>query len=307
MFEAVALALEIGVEGGFQCGDGLLGSGEGGEIAEMPGSERNHHESDAVGGDEVGAVGAVDIVTGGRSAGAVDLYLGEVAERSGGREGDVFEGEHDVRPGPGGGAAVDCRRDREGGVQSGGDIPCGQYVVHHTVMVAGAGDLREAECGVDGVVHGGPAVAAPEEFQCDDVRAQCGERVVAHPGPAARVGHQDSVARPGCGDQAPDDVLAGLAAQIEADRPLTPVEAGPVDGCSGAGERPAAGIGGSAERVDPDDLGAELAQREPAQGGGDETRDLDDPESGEWAVGSVFGCCHAGSPSIVSAAELGGS
>jgi len=51
------------------------------------------------------------------------------------------------------------------------------------------------------------------------------------------------------------------------------------------GHGPARRVGGTAVRVDPDDLRAELRERHPAERRGDEGRDLNDPQAREGSVG----------------------
>ena len=111
----------------------------------------------------------------------------------------------------------------------------------------------------------------------DQVGPQPGQRVVGMPLPPSDIGDQHAAV----GDQPLHQILPFGRAHVGGDRTLALVQPGPVDAVAVVGERPAVVVGGAADRVDADHLGAELGQRHPGQRHRDEAGDLDDPHPGQ--------------------------
>src|SRR5690606_28361168 len=99
----------------------------------------------------------------------------------------------------------------------------------------------------------------------DDIVAQRAQRLVAHPAPAARIGDQDAAALARRRDQPPHQLPAFGTAQITGDRALSAIEPRPVDALARLGHRPAVLVARPADRVDADDLRAELGEGQAAQ------------------------------------------
>ncbi|RFZ08889.1 hypothetical protein DE4381_02078 [Mycobacterium marinum] len=167
----------------------------------------------------------------------------------------------DLSSRPGLVAAAQRGNHGERGVEPTTNVPRGQHMVDRAGMVGRTGDERESGRRVDGVVHPGTAVSPSQQLQMDDVRTRGGQYFVAEPGQAG-IGHHDSVAFQ---DEALDQPLSCCRAQIDGGRTLALVQPGPVDRCAAGRQGPAADIGGTADRVDADNLRTQLAQRHAAQ------------------------------------------
>ena len=157
------------------------------------------------------------------------------------------------------------------------DIPRGQNVIHRCGELGGTRHQRKPDPGVDGVVHAGAAVGAAGHLDVDQVGPQPSQRVVRMPLPSCDIRDQYAAVR----DQPLHQVLAFLRAEVGRHGALALVQARPVDAVAVAGDRPAVVVGRTADRVDADHFGPELAQRHPRQRHRDETGDLDDPHPGQ--------------------------
>ena len=300
----VGLGTEVGAGGRLEGVNGVPGPGHPRQVVEMPGGQGDHHHTAPVGGGEVPAERAVDVVADGGPGGPVELRLGEVAQRAGGGQCDVVQREHDASAPAGPLPLADGGDHRQSRVEARGDVPGRQGVVDHlpgalstalsavlsTALPAVlSGDRGEPEGGVDGVVDPGAAVATSEQFEGDDIGSDRGQTLMAHPLPAGGVGHEDPRALPGRGDEVPERLPALVGTEVEGHRGLAPVETGPVDRGSARGERPAVHVRRAAHRVDADDLGAELGEREPAQGRGHEAGEFDHADAAERSRLAGFG------------------
>jgi len=91
--------------------------------------------------------------------------------------------------------------------------------------------------------------------------------------------------------------LAALGArQVQGDGLLALVQPLPIEARSIGGERPAAEVGTPADIVEPDHLGAQLRQIEPAGRAGDEGRTLDYGEAFEQVVHGGVSCLRLACP-----------
>ena len=249
-----------------------------GQVGEVPGGDRDHHDPLAVAGREVTGEAAVEMVADPGPVGAGQLGLGQEAEMPGHRQRDVLQGQRDPAAFPGEPPAPLGGQQADRGVEPARHVPGGQHVVHRPLVPLGTGDQREPEPGVDGVVDGGAPVVVAQYLQVDQVGPGLDQVVVAEPGPADRVGQHDPAARPGGGHQVGQEALALGVAEVQRDRLLALVQPGPVDAGPGRGQGPAVLVARAADRVDPDDLGTELGQGQAAQRRGHEAGDLQDPE-----------------------------
>ncbi len=173
MIESVCVGREVSAQRLLDRIDGFGGFGEPHQIPEMPWGEGDDHETSTVAGLEIGAVGSVNVVAGGRPRVTVHLGFGQIPQ--GARDGQcgVLQRQGDTRTSPRLVAATHRRRDRQRRIDSADDIPCGQNMIHHTgrfaVLIERAGDRGKAEARVDGVVDAGCAVGAAEQFQGDHI------------------------------------------------------------------------------------------------------------------------------------------
>ena len=284
----VALVGEIGSEGNSQRGNGVRRCGHLGEVTEVPAGERDDHERDAVAAGELLTVLAEDRVADPLPRRAVDHHLGQEAEVSRRRERDVLQRDADPLAHARGVAVPQRRGDGECGVRPARDVPGGQHVVDRARQSDRAGDQRETDARVDGVVDPGASVRAAGYLDVDEVRAHSHQGVVRMPLASSHIGDQDAAV----GDQALDEVLPVLRAHVHGDGTLALVESGPVDAVAVLGHRPAVIVGGAADRVDADDLGTQLRQRHAGQRHRDEAGDLDDPHSGQ-RTGGIRSISHA--------------
>ena len=135
---------------------------------------------------------------------------------------------------------------------------------------------------------------AAQHLKMNQVRALGDERVIRQPGQARGVGHHNAVA---FDDQPLNQFLPVGGAQIDGGRTLSLVETGPVDRRAVGGERPAVGVRRTADRVDANHLGAQLAQRHSAQRRRDEAGHLDDGETskrrGHYGVDPLENRCES--------------
>jgi len=244
----------------------------------VPARQRHHHEPRPVAAGEVLAVLAVDGVAQALALRPDDLRLGEQPQVAGGGQSDVLQGKGDARAGPGPIAPQDGGDDGQRGIQPACHVPGGQHVVDGPGVIGGAGDERESDARVHGVVHSGRAVAAAQQLDVDEVGALRRQVLVVQPRQAGGVGDDDAVA---LDNQAPHQLLALRGAQIEADGSFPLVQPGPINRGAVAGQRPTVHVGRTSDRVDPDHLCTELVQRQAAQRSGDEAGHLDHGESCE--------------------------
>jgi hypothetical protein len=80
-------------------------------------------------------------------------------------------------------------------------------------------------------------------------------------------------------DQISDQLPAAHRREIDLDRAFALVQAGPVHARTRIGHRPAAAIGGTADRLDSDHVRAQLGEGHPGQRCRNITGDLDDAEA----------------------------
>jgi hypothetical protein len=243
------------------------------QIAKVPFSQRDNHERDSVTTGEVLAVLAVDGVAQTLALGPIHLRFGQQSQISRRGQRDILERQADARAHPGLVAAADGGDDGQRGVQAAAHIPSRQYVVDRTGMIGRAGDERESDTGVHGVVHSGGTVTTPEELNMDHVGTLGGQAIMAQPGQTRGVGDDDAVA---LNDQPVDQLLTVGRAQIDGGRTLSLVQSGPVDRRSVCCQWPSLDVGSTTDRIDTDHLRAKLAQRHATQRCGDETRHLHD-------------------------------
>jgi hypothetical protein len=250
------------------------------EVAKVPARQGDNHERGAVAAGEVLAVLAVDGVTQPLSLRPVDLWLGEQPEISRRGQRHVLQRQADARAHPGPVAVADGGDDGERRVEAAAHVPGGQHMVDRTGVPGRTGDERVPDTGVDGVIHCGGSVTAPQQLHVDDVGSLGGQHVMAQPGQAGGVGDDDAVT---LDDEALHQLLALVRAQIDGGRTLALVQSGPVDRGAALGQRPSLDVGGPADRVDADHLRAKLTQRHAAQRCRDEAGHLDDGDTAQGA------------------------
>ncbi|SHU94977.1 Uncharacterised protein [Mycobacteroides abscessus subsp. abscessus] len=238
----------------------------------MPTGQRDDHERGAVGTDELLPVLPEDRIADAFATDPVDHHLRQEAEIPGGRQGHVLQWDADLLALATAVAVAERRRHRQRQVQAARHIPGCEHVIHRRLQFGGSGDQRKAQPRVDGVVHGRAAVGPAGHLGVDQVGPQRAEGLVGMPLPARDIGDEDA----GVDDQPGDQVLTFRCAHVHRDRSLAFVQARPVDALAVVGDGPAVIVRGTADRIDPDDLGAELRQRHPRQGHCDETGDFDD-------------------------------
>ena len=277
MLVALSLIGEVGTKlffGGRHRGGG---SGQIGQIAEMACGQRHHHEADAVTAGEVPAVLAVDRIAQARPARAGDHRLGEESEVGRGGQGDVVQWQPDGAAGSGGIAVAQRGQDRQRRIQPAADVPDRHHVIDRTGVPGRTGHHRETGGGIDGVVHARRAVAPAQHLEMDEVGPLGAQGVIRMPLPPGHIGDQHAAVD----DELRHQVLALLAAHIDSHRLFALIETSPVNAVTGVGQRPAVIVGGTADGVDADHLGAECGQRHPGQWHRDEAGDLDDADSGQ--------------------------
>ena len=169
-----------------------------------------------------------------------------------------------------------------------GEVPRRRHGVHRSVMADRAGDHGEAGDGVHRVVDMGAAVARADDVERDQVGALLRQLLVGEPAARRHVGGEDARALARRGDQRRQKLAAARVAQVDGDRALALVEAGPIDRSAVLGDRPAVAVEPALDVVEPDHVGAELRQRHAAQRRGNERRAFDDAKAGQNACHLAF-------------------
>ena len=139
--------------------------------------------------------------------------------------------------------------------------------------------MGKAHARVHRVVDGGAAVPIASDRQHDQVLALLAQVLVGEPAAGGQVREKDPRVLPGSADEIRHELLAARGTQIDPDGSLALVEATPVQALAVFGERPALVVEASADGVEADHLGAELAQRHARQWRGDEGGALHDAQS----------------------------
>ena len=274
---SVTLVGEVRAERFRQCGNGFRGPGDIGQIAKMPGGQRDNHERHAVTAGELLAVLAVDRVAEPLALRPVHHGLGEESEISGCGEGHILERQPDRAAFAGGVTMAQRGRDGKCAVEPAGQVPCRQHMVDRGVMAGRPGDERKAGGCVHRIVNAGRAVCSARHLEMNQVGPLLHQRFVGMPFPPHHIRHEHA----GVDDQALDHVLSLRRAHVRRHGTLALVQSRPVDARPVIGNRPAVIIRGAADRVDPDDFGTELGQSHPGQRHRDETGNLHDPNPGE--------------------------
>ena len=251
--------------------------------------DADHHEA-AILRAEIAAEGAEDLVAEARPVDVVHDRFADVAQRRRGRERHVLQRQHDLLPLPRHAAMALGGQKREGAGIGGGQIPGWTDRVHRSFMADRAGDHGEAGNGVHRVVDMGRTVARTDDVQRDQVGALHRQLLVGEPASRRHVGGENARALTRRGDQRREQLAAAWIAQIDGDRALALVEAGPVDRAAILRDRPALIVETALDVVEADHVGAHLGERHAAQRRSDECRAFDDAEARENACHVRFPC-----------------
>jgi hypothetical protein len=275
------LGVEVGARHGLDGLDALVQAGRVLQRAPLPRGQRHDHDAPAVAGLEVVPERAVEVVAVLALVGRSQLCLRDPAEVPGDRERHVGQREpHDL-------SLAGARPMAVGGEQPGRgeaahhEVPRGQHAVERHGEVPRPGRPREAGGGVDRVVDLARPVRVAGQRDHHEVVTVFPQRVVGEPAAGREVREEGARVR----DERGDELAPALGAQIDGERALALVEAGPEQALAVGRERPALVVETAADLVEADDLGAHLGQRHAAQRRGDERRALDDLQPVEDALG----------------------
>ena len=165
------------------------------------------------------------------------------------------------------------------------DIPGGKHAVDRLGSTARPSYFGEAGGDVDRVVHFARPVGIACQGHHDHVVAAGFQRLVGQLAAHRKVGEENAPVGARTRDECCDQFLPLGRAQIDLDRTLALVHAGPEQAAAVVGQGPAAIVEAAADLVVADDIGAELGERHPAERRRHEGRSLDDAEPCEDAAG----------------------
>ena len=182
-------------------------------------------------------------------------------------------------------AVVQRGQHADGAVQRGQRVTDADAAAHRHAPGL-AGEVAQAAHGLAdraeaGQVAVGPGLPVAADAQHDQARVVARELLVGHAPALERAGAEVLDQHVGLGDQAPGDVLALGAAQVERDRALVAALHLPPHRGAVLHEAPVAQRVAGARGLDLDDVGAEVAERLAGEGAGDQLPHLDDLEPGQ--------------------------
>ena len=136
------------------------------------------------------------------------------------------------------------------------EIPCGHHMVDRLVPTDRAGRSRIPHRTIHRVVEGGGAVSVAGDGEHHQIRSLRRQRLERHPAAGRKVREEIACV----GNEAREQFLRPIAAEVDGDRALALVEAGPIDRFAGVGQRPTPIVDPTADLIEPDDVSTELSE-----------------------------------------------
>ena len=168
----------------------------------------------------------------------------------------------------------------EGGGLTADEIPRRHHMVDRLAPTDRAGRRRVSHRTIHRVVEGGRSVSVAGDGKHHQIRSARRQGLERHPAAGREVGEEVTCV----GDEAREQFLRPITAEVDGDRALALVEAGPIDRFAGVGQRPTPIVDPTADLIEPDDVSTELSEGHASGWGGDESRPLDHAETIERGV-----------------------
>ena len=144
----------------------------------------------------------------------------------------------------------------EGGGLTADEIPRRHHMVDRLAPTDRAGRRRVSHRTIHRVVEGGGSVSVAGDGKHHQIRSVRRQGLERHPAAGREVGEEVACV----GDEAREQFLRPITAEVDGDRALSLVEAGPIDRFAGIGQRPTPIVDPTADLIEPDDVSTELGE-----------------------------------------------
>ena len=249
----------------------------------MPVGQADDHHTTTVRANEILPVGPIQGIPGFSPISLVQGHVTDHAKMTQNGGCNIFQRQFDLLPAVAPQSVTFSGQKRRDAHVSRDQVPGRQRIGDRVLAVLRAGDVRNAERRVDGVIHLRPAMPVARQGHHHKVFAMLAQRIVVHPAPDPEIGKKQTRIVARRGDDTRDHLAPLRRLHVDGNGFFALVHSGPEEALSVRCKGPSPGVKTTAKTVKPDNLGPHLCQRHPCERNGDKSRPLDDAHTGKNA------------------------